>query len=102
MLRIAHAYEQATAWHKQGPRLAPGAAAPEIKPPPILSVAEPADPELRDLCVKSLRRAKIRFDEQMLAQMLEGAPYALGMVKRLRRDHAAEHEPAHVCLPSNA
>jgi aspartyl-tRNA(Asn)/glutamyl-tRNA(Gln) amidotransferase subunit A len=102
MLRIAHAYEQATAWHKQRPRLVPGETAPEIKPPPMLSVAEPADPELRDLCAKKLRRADIRFDEQMLAQMLEGAPYALGMVKRLRRDHEPGHEPAHVCLPPNA
>jgi hypothetical protein len=32
----------------------------------------------------------------MLAQLLEGAPYALGMVRRLRRDHDVHHEPANV------
>jgi hypothetical protein len=32
----------------------------------------------------------------MLAQLLEGAPYALGMVERLRRDHGLHHEPANV------
>ena len=32
----------------------------------------------------------------MLAQLLEGAPYALGMVERLRRDHDLHHEPANV------
>ena len=32
----------------------------------------------------------------MLAQMLEGAPYALGMVRRLRRSHDLGHEPANV------
>jgi len=30
----------------------------------------------------------------MLAQLLEGAPYALAMVRRLRRDHDLGHEPA--------
>jgi aspartyl-tRNA(Asn)/glutamyl-tRNA(Gln) amidotransferase subunit A len=99
MLRIAHAYEQATEWHKQRPRLASGGKAPEIEPPPILSLAEPADPALQDLCAKSLKNAGIRFDDQMLAQMLEGAPFALAMVKRLRRDHEPGHEPAHVCRP---
>ena len=32
----------------------------------------------------------------MLAECLEGAPYALGMVERLRRDHDPHHEPANV------
>jgi hypothetical protein len=32
----------------------------------------------------------------MLAQLLEGAPYALAMVRRLRRDHDPHHEPANV------
>jgi len=32
----------------------------------------------------------------MLAQLLEGGPYALGMVQRLRRDHDPHHEPANV------
>ena len=32
----------------------------------------------------------------MLAQLLEGAPYALGMAERLRRDHGLHHEPANI------
>jgi hypothetical protein len=32
----------------------------------------------------------------MLAQLLEGGPYALGMVQRLRRDHDPHPEPANV------
>jgi hypothetical protein len=35
--------------------------------------------------VKAARRAGIQLDDLMLAQLLEGAPYALGMVRRLRR-----------------
>jgi aspartyl-tRNA(Asn)/glutamyl-tRNA(Gln) amidotransferase subunit A len=96
ILRIGHAYECATVWHTKRPQLVPGAAAPEITPPPVLSVTEQADAETRDLCVKAARRAGISLDDLMLAQMLEGAPHALAMVQRLRRDHDVHHEPANV------
>jgi len=46
--------------------------------------------------VHAARRAGLRLDDQMLAQLLEGAPYALGMVQRLRRSHGLQHEPANV------
>ena len=51
---------------------------------------------MRDLCVKAARHAGLRLDDLMLAQMLEGAPYAIGMIERLRRDHGLHHEPANV------
>jgi len=38
----------------------------------------------------------LRLDDLMLAQLFEGAPYALGMVERLRRDHGLHHEPANI------
>jgi aspartyl-tRNA(Asn)/glutamyl-tRNA(Gln) amidotransferase subunit A len=97
ILRIGHAYERATEWHARRPQLVPGAAAPDVVPPPVLS--EPAahvDGELRDLCVQGARRAGVPLDDLMLAQLLEGAPYALEMVRRLRRDHDLHHEPANV------
>jgi aspartyl-tRNA(Asn)/glutamyl-tRNA(Gln) amidotransferase subunit A len=97
ILRIGHAYERATEWHTRRPGLVPGATAPEVTPPPVLS--EPADrveAETRDLCVKAARRAGLQLDDLMLAQLLEGAPYALEMVRRLRRDHDLAHEPANV------
>ncbi|MGH7311093.1 MAG: hypothetical protein ACREK6_20630, partial [Candidatus Rokuibacteriota bacterium] len=74
-----------------------GATAPEVVPPPVLSGATGhIDAEIRDLCVKAARRAGLQLDDLMLAQLLEGAPYALGMVQRLRRDHDPHHEPANV------
>jgi aspartyl-tRNA(Asn)/glutamyl-tRNA(Gln) amidotransferase subunit A len=96
ILRIGHAYEQATEWHRRRPALVAGAVAPDVTPPPMLSVTEPADAATRDLCVTAARRAGLRLDEPTLAQLLEGAPYALAMVERLRRDHALDHEPANV------
>src|SRR5882762_2168901 len=96
ILRIGHAYEQATEWHTRRPTLVPGAVAPVVTPPPVLSVTEPADAATRDLCATAARRAGLRLDDQTLAQLLEGAPYALGMVERLRRDHGLHHEPANI------
>ena len=84
ILRVGHAYERATEWHTRHPQLVRGAAAPEVVPPPVLSGgADQVDAETRDLCVKSARRAGIALDDLMLAQLLEGAPYALGMVQRV-------------------
>ncbi len=97
MLKIGHAYERATEWHARRPALVAGAEAPAVTPPPVLSVpADQADAETRDLCVKAARRAGLTLDDLMLAQLLEGAPHALGMVRRLRRDHGVHHEPANV------
>ena len=97
ILRIGHAYERATEWPARRPNLVPGAAASEVTPPPVLSEpADRVDAETRDLCVKAARRAGLQLDDLMLAQLLEGAPYALAMVRRLRRDHDLAHEPANV------
>src|SRR5881296_1602395 len=86
ILRVGHAYERATAWHTRRPQLVRGAAAPDVVPPPVLSSgADQVDAETRDVCVKSARRAGVQLDDLMLAQLLEGAPYALAMVERLRR-----------------
>jgi len=97
ILRVGHAYERATEWHSRRPALVPGAEAPGVIPPPVLSgTADQVDAGTRDLCVKAARRAGLRLDDLMLSQLLEGAPYALGMVERLRRDHGLRHEPANI------
>src|SRR6185436_10000970 len=99
ILRVGHAYEQATDWHTRRPPLVRGATAPDVTPPPVLSEgAEPVDAETRELCVKSARRAGLQLDDLGLAQLLEGAPYALDMVRRLRRDHDVHDEPGNIRL----
>jgi aspartyl-tRNA(Asn)/glutamyl-tRNA(Gln) amidotransferase subunit A len=96
ILKIGHAYERATEWHTRRPALVAGGAAPAVTPPPVLSVGGDVDAATRDLCVAAARRAGLALDDLMLAQLLEGAPHALGMVRRLRRDHDVHHEPANV------
>ncbi len=97
ILRVGHAYERATEWHARRPQLVRGATAPDVTPQPVLSgPGDHVEAETRELCVKAARRAGLRLDDLMLAQLLEGAPYALGMVRRLRRDHDVHHAPANV------
>ncbi len=97
ILRVGHAYERATEWHRRRPTLTPGAQAPAVTPPPVLSgPADAGDAALRDRCARAARAAGLRLDDLMLAQLVEGAPYALAMTGRLRRDHGLGHEPANV------
>src|SRR5207247_8469337 len=96
ILRIGHAYERATDLHTRRPQLVRGATAPDVTPSPVLSGEPAVDAETRDLCVKAARRAGVPLDDLMLAQLLEGAPYALRMVRQLRRDHDLHHEPANI------
>jgi aspartyl-tRNA(Asn)/glutamyl-tRNA(Gln) amidotransferase subunit A len=96
IIRIGDAYERATEWHTRRPALVRGATAPDVTPPPVLSVKDQPPAAVRDLCVQAAKQAGLQLDDLMLAQLLEGAPYALGMVQRLRRDHDIHHEPANV------
>jgi aspartyl-tRNA(Asn)/glutamyl-tRNA(Gln) amidotransferase subunit A len=97
ILRVGHAYEKATEWHTRRPALVPGAAAPAVAPPPVLSgTADQTDAKTRELCEMAARRAGLKLDDLVMAQLLEGAPYALRMVERLRRDHGLHHEPANI------
>ena len=103
VLRVGHAYEQATDWHHRQPQFLEGAQAPVLTPPPVLAgTADQTDAATREACVYAAQRAGLRLNDEQLAQLLEGAPYALGMAKRLRRDHGYAHEPANVfSFPAN-
>ena len=97
VLRVGYAYQQATTWHQQHPQLHAGMSAPVLTPPPILAgTAEQTDAATRDACARAAQRAGLQLNDEQFAQLLEGAPYALSMVKRLRRDHGYADEPANV------
>jgi aspartyl-tRNA(Asn)/glutamyl-tRNA(Gln) amidotransferase subunit A len=97
VLRVGHAYEQATDWHRRHPPLHEGTEVPVLTPPPVLAgTADQTDAATREACAYAAQRAGLRLTEEQFAQLLEGAPYALSMVQRLRRDHVYTHEPANV------
>jgi aspartyl-tRNA(Asn)/glutamyl-tRNA(Gln) amidotransferase subunit A len=97
VLRIGHAYEQAAGWHRQHPQMHADTQAPTLTPPPILAgTAHQADSATREACVQAAQRAGLTLNDEQFAQLLEGAPYALAMARRLRRDHGYANEPANV------
>jgi aspartyl-tRNA(Asn)/glutamyl-tRNA(Gln) amidotransferase subunit A len=97
VLRVGYAYEQANPWHRQRPPLRTGIQAPVLTPPPVLAgTADRTDAATRAACATAAQRAGLQLNDEQFAQLLEGAPYALSMVKRLRRDHGYADEPANV------
>lgn len=97
VLRVGYAYEQATIWHQQHPQLDVSAQAPVLTAPPVLAgTADQTDARTRDACAYAAQRAGLQLNDTQFAQLLEGAPYALAMAQRLRRDHNYANEPANI------
>jgi len=86
VLRLGHAYEQATNWRQQRPRLVPGRAAPAIH----TTITEESRIEV-DQCTRNsievmASRAGFKLSPTHLNLLLETAPYGLELVKRLNRN----------------
>ena len=97
LLRIGHAYEQATGWHIRVPPLVAGAPQPALAPPRH----EPRPPQSLDagqidLVRAMVRKARLPLDERQMALVLEAAPYVLAMADRVRRRHERSLEPCNV------
>jgi len=92
VLRVAHAYEQATAWRRRRPTLTPDVVAPPLPAPPAithtLSAAERG--RVSDAC----RRAGLSLHERQLDMACAAAPYVEAMTARLRRARPFTEEPA--------
>jgi aspartyl-tRNA(Asn)/glutamyl-tRNA(Gln) amidotransferase subunit A len=84
VLRVGNAYQNATRWHEQHPKLELGT------PQAVLDRGnEPARPSLNgamfDLVVQMSHRAGLKLNERQMTILLEGAPYALAMAQRIRK-----------------
>ena len=96
VLAIGHAYEQATRWFERHPALVPHA-----PPAPIdscensVEVAD-VDPAIRAQVDAAVRHVGLELDATSLALLLESAPHAIAMAKRLQRDIAWADEQAAV------
>jgi aspartyl-tRNA(Asn)/glutamyl-tRNA(Gln) amidotransferase subunit A len=95
VLRAAHAYERATAWHSRRPPLVAGAPVSQIDSAEHASALPGVDPQMRQLVQMSVRRAGLDLPEPVLLQLCEAAPYALAMAQRVQ-PLEWEAEPANV------
>jgi aspartyl-tRNA(Asn)/glutamyl-tRNA(Gln) amidotransferase subunit A len=94
VLRLGHAYEQASGTRARRPQLTAGAQQPKISP----RGHEPKPPDLdgaqRDLVHAMAKKCGLKLTERQTAILLEVAPYVLAMADRVRRLHDRDVEPA--------
>ena len=100
VLRVAHAYEAATAWRARRPMLDPDAAFSTALPP----VPEPEKADIsqvrRDEIAAICQRAGLTLNQRHFEQLCATAPYIEAMTGRLRRDFAFYEEPSSVFMVS--
>jgi aspartyl-tRNA(Asn)/glutamyl-tRNA(Gln) amidotransferase subunit A len=96
VLRVAHAYEAATAWRARRPQLdrnetssAALPAVPDPEPPDI-------DTATRDRVAVACRAAGLTLTDRQFAMACAAAPYVISMTSRLYRDRAFAEEPANI------
>ena len=94
VLRVGHAYQQATDWHLRHPRLTPGAPQPRVDASGNEPKATDMDASTRALILETAVRSGLKLNERQQAILLETAPYALAMAGRVRRDRDRFEEPA--------
>ena len=94
-LRIAHAYQQATAWHLKEPLLTPETPKTTLEIP-MTADAGDVDQETREFARQSATRAGLELDDELYGQLFEAAPFALAMSRRIATDNPVELEPASI------
>jgi aspartyl-tRNA(Asn)/glutamyl-tRNA(Gln) amidotransferase subunit A len=94
VLRLGHAFEQASGTRTRRPELSAGTTQPKLTPP----VHNPQAPELSfgqiDLVRAMAKKCGLTLAERQMALLLEAAPYALALADRVRRLHDRDVEPA--------
>ena len=94
VLRVGHAYQQATDWHTRHPQLTPGAPQPKIEATGNAPAAADLDATTRDFVLRTAQRAGLKLNEYQAAILLETAPFALAMAERNRKPRNRAEEPA--------
>jgi aspartyl-tRNA(Asn)/glutamyl-tRNA(Gln) amidotransferase subunit A len=102
VLRVAHAYEQATPWRQRRPQLDANAAfstaLPPIPDPEKANISQARRDEIAALC----RRAGLTLNDRHFEQLCATVPYIEAMTGRLRRDMQFYDEPSSVFMPGGS
>jgi aspartyl-tRNA(Asn)/glutamyl-tRNA(Gln) amidotransferase subunit A len=93
VLRAGHAYERATGWRDRRPKLVEGAGPLPVGAPDTRTDLSHVDAATTDVVDRALADADLDLPESVRAQVLEAAPYALELARRIRRDHEYGDEP---------
>jgi aspartyl-tRNA(Asn)/glutamyl-tRNA(Gln) amidotransferase subunit A len=95
VLRVAHAYEQATSWRDRRPHLDVTTVAPPL--PPVPAPAEASIPPSRRQEIAALcARAGLALNERQFEQLCASAPYVDAMLGRMRKARPFSDEPMNI------
>jgi aspartyl-tRNA(Asn)/glutamyl-tRNA(Gln) amidotransferase subunit A len=103
VLRVAHAFEQATDWHKRHPDLDTAIQGRAVAPPP--RNAPPPAPLSRPASTPEqiramLANAGLGLPDALLAEFIDAFGDYEAMVRRLPRGYGYVDEPGHTLVPS--
>jgi aspartyl-tRNA(Asn)/glutamyl-tRNA(Gln) amidotransferase subunit A len=84
VLRIGHAYQQVTDWHRREPSMSASKRPPKIPSGVNAPAAHEVDRATCDFAMAAAQHAGLALDDYRAAIMLECAPYALAMAQRIR------------------
>jgi aspartyl-tRNA(Asn)/glutamyl-tRNA(Gln) amidotransferase subunit A len=97
-MRVAQAYETATAWKSRRPDVRPGAA-PLPQPPVPAAAKADIPPAKRDEIAARCKRAGLTLPDHHFEQLCASAPHIEEMTAHLHRDFAFHEEPSGVFFP---
>jgi aspartyl-tRNA(Asn)/glutamyl-tRNA(Gln) amidotransferase subunit A len=95
VLRVADAYERATAWRVRRPPLDDTTIVPPLPPIPDPAKAD-ITPARRDEIAALCARAGLVLNERQFEQLCATAPYVEAMAGRLRKDRRFDEEPGNI------
>jgi aspartyl-tRNA(Asn)/glutamyl-tRNA(Gln) amidotransferase subunit A len=96
VLRVAHAYEQATEWRRHRPALNPAASfSAQLPPVPDPDMGD-VDAATRDRAADAARAAGLSLSERQFTMLCAAAPYVEAMTDRLYRERNWAEEPANI------
>ncbi len=96
VLRVAHAYEQATEWRARRPRLDLAARFSTSLPPVPDPEAGDVDSATRDRAASAARAAGFNLSDRQFAMLCAATPYVEAMTGRLYRERHWAEEPANI------
>jgi aspartyl-tRNA(Asn)/glutamyl-tRNA(Gln) amidotransferase subunit A len=102
VLKVGHAYEQATTWHSEHPVLAADAIPARISIDSIPRGTPELDDATLTLVKVMARRAGLNLTESQFAELCHSAPYVIAMIERIRKCRDAGEEPASVFRAADA
>ncbi len=96
VLRVAHAYQSVTDWHRRMPIVDPHGLLPPMIPPLRPKSASECPPSLRDRCDAAAARAGLSLEEDDRVLLYRAAPYAIEMTDRIVTNFGFSESPASV------